>query len=344
MIKLDEDTRAQLRQIQRREKDRRRLIKITVVLMLDGGFTAEQIAFTFGIDASTVYRYAEIYQRSAGLGDYIQDKYVHYTGKLTAEQIDLLQQELRSRLYRTASEVASFIAKRWGIRYASSSLVALLDRIGFAYKKTTQVPSKADRLAQQAFLHRLAELLAHSSPTDYIYYSDAVHPQHNTRASYGWIARGEQFHIKSNTARERLNINAAINAFDVSDIVVRSDARIDGASTIALYEQLQQRHRSGRIIVICDNARYYHSRAVKEWLETSRVEQVFLPSYSPNLNLIERLWKFMRKQVIDAEYYPTKELFREAVMGFFRTIKQYRSELESLLTLNFQILGFSQTN
>jgi len=57
MIKLDEDTRARLRQIQRREKDRRRLIKITVVLMLDGGFTAEQIEqIAFGIDASTVYR------------------------------------------------------------------------------------------------------------------------------------------------------------------------------------------------------------------------------------------------------------------------------------------------
>ena len=68
-----------------------------------------------------------------------------------------------------------------------------------------------------------------------------------------------------------------------------------------------------------------------------------MPSYSPNLNLIERLWKFLRKKVIDAEYYSSKQLFRDAVMGFFKEIKHYKSELESLLRLNFRVLSSSHT-
>lgn len=344
MITLDDATKTRLRQMQRRERDRRRLIKITVLLMLDGGFSPEEIAFTFGIDPSTVYRYAESYRQAADLSQYLHDSHFNYLGKLTTEQIACLKQELSSKLYRSAREVAAFIRRQWGIGYSATGLVPLLDRIGFTYKKTTQVPSKADPAKQREFLERLLPLLQDCiKHGDHLYYSDAVHPQHNTRSSYGWIARGGDFPVKSNTARDRINLNGAINALDVGDIVVREDARINAQSTIDLYQQLQERHRSGRIIVICDNARYHHSRVVKEWLSSSRVEQVFLPSYSPNLNVIERLWKFLRKQVIDAEYYPSKELFRQAILGFFQRIGEYRTELESLLRLNFQLIPFSHS-
>lgn len=134
-----------------------------------------------------------------------------------------------------------------------------------------------------------------------------------------------------------MNINAALNAHDVCDVVMREDESINAQSTIALYEQLQEHHPKGRIYVICDNAKYYRSKVVKEFVEQSRIVQVFLPSYSPNLNLIERLWRFFRKEVTDKEFYPTKEKFREAVRRFFDDIEQYRSELESLLTLNFRV-------
>ena len=183
----------------------------------------------------------------------------------------------------------------------------------------------------------MQELLEACKQADVVYFSDAVHPQHNTRACYGWIKSGKTFEVESNTGRDRVNINAALNAHDVCDVVMREDESINAESTIALYEQLQEHHREGRIHVICDNAKYYRSRAVKEWVENSRIVQVFLPSYSPNLNLIERLWRFFRKKVTDTEFYPTKEKFREAVRRFFNDIEQHRSELESLLTLNFRV-------
>jgi len=343
VIKLDDDTKAQLRQLQKQEREKRRHVKITVLLMLDGGFSAEEIAYSFGIDDATVYRYAESYRSSKELGDYLQDKYLIYDGKLSEEQITLLKQELGSRLYRSCKEIAAFIKRQWGIAYTPTGLVPLLGRIGFVYKQTKQVPSKADAEAQEQFLASVKQMLETEPENQHIYYVDAVHPQHNTRRSMGWIERGKDFTVKSNSGRERLNINGAVNAHHVTDIVVREDERINAQSTIELYKQLQRRHPRGKIIVICDNAKYYRSKLVKQWLSTSRVEQLFLPIYSPNLNLIERLWKFLRKKVIDAEYYSTKELFREAVMGFFKEVKNYKSELESLLTLNFRVLDSSHT-
>jgi len=74
-----------------------------------------------------------------------------------------------------------------------------------------------------------------------------------------------------------------------------------------------------------------------EWLKGTKITQVFLPPYSPNLNLIERLWRFLRKKIIDTEFYRTKELFRQAINRFFKNIEQYKSELETLLTLNFRL-------
>jgi transposase len=336
MIPLQDDTREQLRRLQRSEKDKRRYIKVTVLLMLDGGFSAEQIAFALGIDDSTVYRHIERYQSATHLGDYLQDNYTRYDGKLSEAQRTELATELRARLYRTAEEIVVFIAERFSIDYTPSGVVPLLKRLGFVYKKTVSVPPKTDASAQRQFLEQLRTIMA-AKRQQSVYFCDAMHPQHNTRPSYGWIYRGESVAIRSNAVRQCINLNGAINAEQVSDVVVREDKRIDAESVIALYEQLQQRQPEGRIIVISDNARYYHSRVVKEWVKTSRIEQVFLPSYSPNLNLIERLWKFLRKKVIDTHYYPTLPKFREAIDTFFGNIQQYHAELQTLLTLNFHV-------
>ena len=60
------------------------------------------------------------------------------------------------------------------------------------------------------------------------------------------------------------------------------------------------------IYIISDNARYYHNKKLKEWVDGTKIRQIFLPPYSPNLNLIERLWKFLRKKVINTGFYRTK--------------------------------------
>jgi transposase len=148
------------------------------------------------------------------------------------------------------------------------------------------------------------------------------------------------FEMPTNPGRKRVNINGSLNAHDVTDVIVREDETINAQSTVRLWEAQKARHPDKTIFNICDNARYYHCDYIKEWLKQNHWCQViYLPSYSPNLNLIERLWKFFRKKVSSYYFYEHYAEFREAVLDFFKNIGQYKSALESLLTLNFRIVS-----
>jgi transposase len=107
-----------------------------------------------------------------------------------------------------------------------------------------------------------------------------------------------------------------------------------------LIELLETHQPEGRIILICDNARYNHARLVRDALAQThaRVELLFLPPYSPNLNLIERLWGFMKERVL-RDYFATFDAFQQAIRHFFAHLDEYADELRSLMTENFQILN-----
>ena len=146
--------------------------------------------------------------------------------------------------------------------------------------------------------------------------------------------------IKTNTGRARLNINGVVNAHNPTDVVIEESTSINAQSTIALLEKLEKKNPDlEEIFVVADNARYYRNNLVKEFLERSKIKIIFLPPYSPNLNLIERLWRVLKKVVLHNKYYEKFAEFRTAILGFFKNIKQYKSELKSLMTLKFHTLG-----
>ncbi len=105
-----------------------------------------------------------------------------------------------------------------------------------------------------------------------------------------------------------------------------------------MIKQIKEQQSEGIIYLMSDNAKYYRSRMVKEFLdENQRVEMIFLPSYSPNLNLIERLWKFLKKKVVYNEYYEEFAVFKEKIMETLKNIEKYQCELESSMTEKFQL-------
>ena len=341
MFHLTAIERTRLQVLQKREKDSHLYIRITVLLMLDDKFSVSQISRSLGIDQTTVNRYILYYQEQ-GLEAYLTLKYVGYMGKLTAEEEAELDKELQEYLYINTQEILAFIKSEFGKTYTPSGLSRLLHRLDFSYKKTKHEPCKADRAAQEVFLKEMLQLLdkiKDESEHSVAYFVDAVHPQHNTRSDYGWIKKGQDAVVLANTGRKRININGAINAHDVTDVVIDEADTISFQSTQHLIEKIAQKHPFETIYLIHDNARYYYAKQLREWLEDNypSVKQVFLPPYSPNLNLIERLWKFLRKEVISYNFYPTFIEFKARVLDFFDDIRKYKFQLESLLTLNFYI-------
>ena len=322
----------------RQTKEKRLADRLKAVILLGSGWSAEQVAEALLIEPDTARSYFKRYQQG-GVRELLSMAYRGGLGWLSEEQLVELDLHLRENLYLSAKEVARHVEEHYGVSYSERGMTALLHRLGYVYKKPKLVPGKADAEAQRGFLESYEKLKQDKDSADPIYFMDATHPRHNPVLGYGWIKRGVERELPSNTGRDRLNINAAID-LERLEPVVRFDPTIDAASTIALFEQIEQANPAAkRIYVICDNAPYYRSKEVRRFLESSKIELVFLPPYSPNLNLIERYWKFFKRQVLYDAYYETFGKFRRACEQFFENSKVHAAQLRSLLTENFQIIG-----
>lgn len=122
------------------------------------------------------------------------------------------------------------------------------------------------------------------------------------------------------------------------DITVVSEETINTHTMMRLILRLEEKQPTGEIHVILDNARYNHSDLFTLFLEDHlRVHLKHLPPYSPNLNIIERLWKFFYQKHRD-KYFEKFKYFEREVLSFFQNIKQYDQELKTLLTDSFQVL------
>ncbi|MFH1196612.1 MAG: transposase [bacterium] len=100
-----------------------------------------------------------------------------------------------------------------------------------------------------------------------------------------------------------------------------------------IIEYIEESHYidKAEIRILLDNARYYKNKEINKYLKTSRIKLIYLPPYSPNLNLIERLWKLLRKKVMNNRYFETVIKFRDTVFDFFESIDEMRSELETFI-------------
>jgi transposase len=118
---------------------------------------------------------------------------------------------------------------------------------------------------------------------------------------------------------------------------------ITGEQFVRLLEALLAKHPdTEKFLVYLDNARYYSKPCVKQWLASHRqFRLVFLPAYSPNLNLIERLWKFLRKKAFQ-RWHVTFEGMQAAVADVLDRLGEYRDELSTLMTERFAIVEVEQ--
>lgn len=326
----------ELKKLHRKLRDRRQADRVKAVIALSKGWSAAAIAEILLLDEKTSRNYFDRYQRG-GLTALLEDDYAGADPKLTDLQMKALETYLEEHLLPDAKSVIAYIAKQYGVHYSLSGVTDVLHRLGFSYKKPTHVPGKQDPAQQQDFLKEYERIKARKGKNDPIYFADATHPQHNSIPSYGWIKKGQEKELKANCGRQRLNINGAIN-IETLEPMVRFYETINADAAIDLFAKLEARHPKATVIyVIVDNARYYCSRLLKKALKGTKIKLIFLPPYSPNLNLIERYWKFFKKKVLNNQYYETFEEFKRACENFFRKRKKYFPELKTLLTENFHI-------
>ena len=221
--------------------------------------------------------------------------------------------------------------------------VSLAKKKDYSYKKTRLMPGNTpDEAVQQAFVSEIQQMLSEAEETGAaVLFLDPMHQIHNNENGYMWQLRGAEgtAQIPSNSGRRRLNIIGAINPHTLTPTTLLIEGSCDKEVIIAFLELIKQDYPQTRsITVVLDNAAYNRAYDVVEKAEQLGITLKYLPPYSPNLNLIERLWKFFKKKVTKNTYYSTFDEFYQAVVNFFKHFDQYHGELASLLAPNFEII------
>jgi len=330
---LNEQQRSELRARHKLERDRRICDRIKAVLLFDKGWTYEEIAEALLLSKGAVKNHITEFET--------ENKLVPKGGgseeKLTDSQSKILEEHLREHTYLYVKDIVAYVHHQWKISYTISGLRNWLQRHNFSYRKPSLVPGKADPQQQEAWLAAYESLKANLPPTETICFTDGVHPTHNVQLAYGWIKKGEPKTISANTGRSRLNLTGAIDILS-HRIHIREDKTLNASATIGFFKQLEEAYPTlNRVHVFCDNASYYRNKEVTEYLRTSKVLLHFLPPYSPNLNPIERLWKWMKEVVVYNTYYEEFEAFKEAILGFFGILNTLPSESELGIRLRSRI-------
>ena len=143
--------------------------------------------------------------------------------------------------------------------------------------------------------------------------------------------------IQAPSGRQRFNVLGALNAITHELITVTNDTYITSTEVCQLLHQLAALNLGVPVTLFLDNARYQRCALVQTCAASLNIELCFLPSYSPNLNLIERLWKFVKKQCLYSTYYPSFAPFKAAIThSLTQTATTHKTALDSLLTLRFQ--------
>ena len=337
---LTDKQREELHRAHRAERELKYGDRIKAVLLLDAGWTLSKISEALLLDNKTIIRYRNLYEEG-GVDRLCCDNLKGSSCRLSAKQCEQLRLHLQEVVYSSSAEVGVYVENTFGVSYSVSGITDLLHRLGFTYKQMKLVPGKADKQQQEEFVSRVEQLNESRKQGEKLYYMDGCHPQHNSQPAHGWILKGQDKQLKSNTGRRRININGALDA-DTHEVIFRCDDTIDALSTIKLFDELQSRNPNYHsIFVIADNAKYYKNKSVQEYLKDSRIRLLFLPPYAPNLNLIERFWRFMKKRVLANRYYESFLEFKNAALSFFDKANrgEFSSQLASLLKPRFNIIS-----
>jgi len=168
-----------------------------------------------------------------------------------------------------------------------------------------------------------------------VFFVDAAHFVFGTFLCCLWsFAR---LYVRAASGRQRFNVLGAWNAITRELIAVTNTTVVNTETMCELLRKIAVLGLSGPITLVLDNARYQRNAIVQALAKELGITLLYLPSYSPNLNLIERLWKFIKRRALYGRYHPTFAQFRAAVEEVLDGLSTtHAAELISLMTLKFQ--------
>lgn len=316
--------------------------RIQAVYFKTMGMSNKMIGMLTGLNYEIVGDWIRTYMKG-GFESLCQNNYGTNKSELEKHSEGILQ-SFTQRPPMSSSEAKSRIEELTGISRSPSQVRAFMNRHGLRYLQTGHIPAKADTEAQQKWVKEKLDPAIEEARNGkcHLLFMDAAHFILQPFICALWCVT--RLFIKGSAGRNRINVLGAVNAITKEIITFNNTTYITAETIIVFLKQLREQYADLPIKIVLDNARYQHCKLVEAAAKQLNIELLFLPSYSPNLNIIERLWKFTKKKILYAKYYETPHKFHTAIHGFFQTINQkYDADLKNLLTLKFQFFQNKNT-
>ncbi|MBN2892943.1 MAG: IS630 family transposase [Bacteroidales bacterium] len=207
-------------------------------------------------------------------------------------------------------------------------------KLQFTFKKTKLKPGKSpNETTQLNFVSWYESKLKEAKEEKlHILFYDPVHQLHNTINGKCWQKKGghNTIILESNTGRKLISILGDLNPVNQELTSIVLEGMVDKDVTKAALKNIRDTYNDGKkIIIIMDNAAYNRAYPVQDYAKELKIEIEYLPPYSPNLNLIERVWKFLKSKLKN-RYIEKFENFKVWISDFCRNFASYKSEIEKL--------------
>ena len=200
------------------------------------------------------------------------------------------------------------------------------------------MPSKADPGKQAIFLNDILKPAIEKAKAGMLelFFMDASHFVMGGLPGRLW---GKvRYWVRTASGRKRFNVLGALNFVTKKIETVTNDAYITSTQVVQLLEDIAVKHVGIPIAIVLDNARYQRCNYVTDRAAELGIQLIFLPTYSPNLNLIERVWKFVKADVLNAVYIETFDEYCLRISSFVDSIEvNYTDRMTSLVTEKFQL-------
>jgi transposase len=312
--------------------------KLLVLRMHHEGASHGFIGRVLNISQPTLRAYLAEYQEG-GLPALLEDRAYRPMSRL-APFWSCLRCSFAAAPVPNAKAAVARIEKLTGLRLSESQCRRAMKQMGMSLKKTAPLPGKVDEQLQLTFFeHELSPRLAQAAKGERkVFFVDAAH--FVLGAFLGMLWCFARVFIKTSPGRQRYSVLGAVDSHSKDIISLRTEGNINALSVCELLEMIRTKHPDIALTLVMDNARYQRCALVSAKAAELGIELLFLPAYSPNLNLIERLWKLVKKRCLTNRYYESFADFRHAIDSCLHDLTTNAShELHSLLTLNFQFFS-----
>lgn len=294
------------------------------------------IAKTLNVSADSVTNYLKRY-RDEGIAGLLENR--HYQPVSSTEPyLDEIRQSLNEDPVATAKEGAARIEKISGIVLSEAQARRIMKKLGLQYRKAASIPGKGDPQLQFDFLNDelLPRLEEAREGKRRVFFVDASHFVLGAFLGMVWCL--SRLFIRSGSGRQRYNVLGAVETRDHDLVTIRTRGSINSDTICELLEKIESQYPGERVTLVMDNARYQYNNKVKSIADLKSIELLYLPPYSPNLNLIERVWKLVKSKCLRNKYHEDIGSFQGAIDEFLDSLSgSNRHLLRSLVTENFHI-------